>query len=194
VITWLVRSTQEPIEGYVLTLRAQNRGITDEALARKIVRRKSFKNGLWGALTGVPGIIGLPVTVPADLIASWKIQITMALAIARVYGHTPETTDLKTDIYLILAGDAAREALKQAGVKVGKEITKRVIDKLITRELMKKIWKVVGRKIITKAGHKSLFSFTKMVPLVGAPIGFAFNWTAARLVGRVAIRYYSGKG
>ena len=59
---------------------------------------------------------------------------------------------------------------------------------------MKKIWKVIPQKIITKAGQKSLTSFTKMIPLVGAPVGFAFDWAAARTVGRYAIKYYSGRG
>ena len=59
---------------------------------------------------------------------------------------------------------------------------------------MKRITSLIGRKIITKAGEKSLTSFMKMVPLVGAPIGFAFDWFAARAVGHFAIKYYSGKG
>ncbi len=194
LIDWLIRTTQEPVEGYVLTLRAQNEGISDIDLARKIVRRKAFKNGLVGAVTGLPGFPLLPITVPADLVTSWKIQITMALAIARVFGHTPDTTDLKTDIYLVLAGDAAKEILKRFGIEVGKSVTKKAIERHITREVMKKIWKIVSQKIITKAGEKSFTSFMKMVPLVGAPIGFGFDWVAARTVGKTAIHYYSGKG
>ena len=57
---------------------------------------------------------------------------------------------------------------------------------------MVKIWKVVGQKIITKAGEKSMTSFMKMVPLVGAPVGFAFDWTATQAVGKLAIKYYRG--
>ena len=80
--------------------------------------------------------------------------------------------------------------LKQFGVEVSKNVTKKMVNKYITREIMVKIWKVVGQKIITKAGEKSLTSFVKMVPLVGAPVGFAFDWTATQIVGNVAIKYY----
>lgn len=59
---------------------------------------------------------------------------------------------------------------------------------------MKKIWALIGQKIITIAGEKSLTSLVKMVPLVGAPVGFAFDWAATRTVGGTAIKYYSGKG
>lgn len=116
----------------------------------------------------------------------------MAFSIAYIYGHTKDTTDLKTDLYLILAGDSAKEALKRFGIEVSKSVTKKAVDKYITREIMVKIWKVVGRKIITKAGEKSLTSFIKLVPLVGAPVGFAFDWGATRAVGGLAIKYYKG--
>lgn len=187
-------SNPDSIKSYVNKLRSQNKRISNDDLAKKIVTRKSFKNGLVGAATGIGGLITLPVTVPADLVGSWKIQITMALSVAYVYGHTNSTTDLKTDIFLILAGDSAKEALKRVGIEVGKSLTKKAVEKFITKELMKRITSLIGRKIITKAGEKSLTSFMKMVPFVGAPIGFIFDWAAARTVGHFAIKYYSGKG
>lgn len=97
-------------------------------------------------------------------------------------------------MYLIRAGDAAKEALERFGIEVGKEVTKRAVQKHITRNVMVQIWKYLGRKVITKAGEKSLTSFTKTVPLVGAPVGFAFDWSAARVVGSNAQKYYSGGG
>lgn len=194
IIDWFIHADHQNIRGYVSKLREQNPGISDDDLASKIVRRKALKNGLVGAVTGIPGMLMLPVTVPADLIASWKIQVYLALCIAHLYGHDARTTDLKTDIFLILAGDSAKEALMMFGVEVGKAVTKKAVDKYITREVMVQIWKVVGKKIITKAGEKSLTSFTKLVPVVGAPIGFAFDWGAAKVVGANAIKFFSGKG
>lgn len=194
VVDWMIESGQQDIEVYVDKLRSQNTNLSCEELAKKIVRRKSHKNGLVGAVTGIGGAITLPVAIPADLFGSWRIQIGMALAVARVYGHDSSSVDVKTDIYLILAGDSAKEALKRAGIEISKSVTKKAIDRYITREVMKKIWGIVGRKIITKGGEKSMLSFTKMVPLVGAPVGYAFDWTAARAVGKHAITYYGGGG
>lgn len=187
-------SNIKEIEEYVKKLRAQNPGIMPDDLARKIVRHKALKGGLVGALTGIPGPFALPITVPTDLITCWRIQIVMVVAIAKVYGHTARTTDLKPDILLVMLGEAAKEALKRIGIEVGKSVTKKVIDRVVTREVIKIIWKVVSQKIITKAGEKSLVSFMKAVPLVGAPIGFAFDWPAARIVGATGIKYYSGRG
>ena len=82
--------------------------------------------------------------------------------------------------------------MKRFGIEVSKSVTKKAIEKYITRDVMVKIWKIVGQKIITKAGEKSLTNFMKMVPLVGAPVGFTFDWIATRAVGKIAIKYYKG--
>ncbi len=186
----VVRTSGEKIHLYMDKLKEQNPELSNEELAKKILNRKAFKNGLVGAVAGVGGLITLPVSVPADLVTSWKIQISTALAIAYIYGHTIHTTDLKTDIYLILAGNSAKEALKRIGIEASKGITKNAIQKYITRETMKKIWKVVGQKVITKAGEKSITSFMKMVPLAGAPVGFVFDWSSTQVVGKYAMKYY----
>jgi len=193
VIDLITNVNSVNIANYVDKFREQNKGKNNNTIAKKIVKRKSFKNGLIGAVTGLGGLITLPVSVPADLIASWRIQAMMAFSIAYLYGHTSDTTDLKTDIYIILAGDSAKEALKRFGIEAAKSVTKKTIEKYINREIMKKIWKVIGQKIITKAGQKSATSFIKMVPLVGAPVGFIFDWATCRAVGHFAIKYYSGE-
>jgi hypothetical protein len=181
------------IRSYVEKLREQNPGISPDDLAAKIVSRKALKNGLVGAATGLGGLISLPLSVPADVAMSWRIQASMVYAVAQVYGHTEDTTDMKTDLYLVVAGDSAKEVLKQLGIEVGMAVTRRMIARYVTREMMTRLWKVTGERIITKAGTRTLGSAMKWVPLVGAPIGFAFDWTATRAVGRYAIRYYSGR-
>lgn len=190
----VIKTDPAQVKEYVDKLRAQNPGITDDLLARKIMNRKTFKNGLIGAITGLGGLMTLPVAIPANLAATWRVQAIMACAIACVYGHTLNTTDLKTDIYIIIAGDSTKEVLKRFGIEISKAATKKTIDTYVTREMMKKIWAVIGAKIVTKAGEKSLTSLVKLVPLVGAPVGFFFDWTATRAVGEYAIKYYSGKG
>ena len=194
IVDWMIDNSIGDVTVYVQKLRKQNIGISNDDLAWKILHRKTLKNGLIGAATSIGGFITLPVAIPADLIVSWKIQIFMAMSIAHVYGLEPNDADLRTDVYLILAGDSAKEALKRVGIEISKGVTKKAIQKYITREIMVKIWKVVPQKIITKGGEKSMTSFMRMIPLVGIPVGFLFDYAAARTVGTTAIHYYSGKG
>ena len=103
VVDYVISTDSVVIKNYVDKLREQNMEITCDELAKKVMNRKSIKNGLVGAVTGLGGIVTLPVSIPADLVCSWRIQASMAFSIAYIYGHTKDTTDLKTDLYLILA-------------------------------------------------------------------------------------------
>jgi hypothetical protein len=49
----------------------------------------------------------------------------------------------------------------------------------------------VGKKVLVKGGQKSLQVIAKLIPLVGLPIGFVFDFAAAQAVGRAAIKYYA---
>ncbi len=125
VIDYVISTDSIAIEHYINKLYEQNSGITCDELAKKVLSRKSIKSGLIGAITGLGGITTLPITIPTDIVCSWRVQASMAFSIAYIYGHTKDTTDLKTDLYLILAGDSVKEVLKQFGVEVSKNVTKK---------------------------------------------------------------------
>jgi hypothetical protein len=196
VVEGIVFDDLPSIEAYVNRLRQQNPSIEDDDLARLIVRRKSVKNAIFGAITGAPGFTLMPVAIPASIAASWHIQAQMILAIAHVYGYTQncDAMDLRRDIYILLAGDSAKESLRQFGIHAATIVTRRAVDRYVNLHIMQQIWKVLGQKIITKAGQKSLTSFIKLAPLVGAPVGATVDWISARTVGALAIHYYSGSG
>lgn len=111
VMNHVISTDSTIIENYVNKLYEQNPGISYDELARKVLHRKSIKSGLIGAITGAGGLITLPFSIPTDLVCSWRIQASMAFSIAYIYGHTKDTTDLKMDLYLIIAGDCGREVL-----------------------------------------------------------------------------------
>ncbi|GBC60131.1 hypothetical protein DENIS_1076 [Desulfonema ishimotonii] len=194
IVTRTIDTALPSISDYVDGLRQKNPELTSYELARKIVRRKAMKSGLVGAVTGAGGAISMPVSIPAEVIATWHIQVSMILAVAHTFDQTGDTADLRTDIFLIIAGNSVKEALKQVSIEAGKEITEKAIRQYITREMAEKAGRAVSRKVIARAGEKSLASSMKLVPLIGAPIGFAFDWTAAIISGKVAINYYSGRG
>jgi len=180
------------VEEYVRHLQDLNEGIDKESLAKKIISRRAFKSGGIGAVCGLGGFITLPITMPSDMYLTFRIQARMVLAIAHVYGWNIHDEEGATDILLVMGGNAGVNALKSLGVKMGQEYTKKAVQKHITREVMKKINKVISRKIITKAGEKSAVSFAKAVPIVGAPIGGAFDYFGTLAVGKTALKFYKG--
>lgn len=190
VLNWVVSHDAGQVEAYIQSLRAKYPDLDNEALARKMLSKASLQAGAAGFVTGMSGVLTLPVTVPANLLATWRIQAVMVIRMAYLFGANRDKEELERDVLLVMAGDAAKDALKAAGVAVGQHWTKKAVDRLITRQVMKQIWKVVPRAVITKAGQKSLMSFARMVPGVGGAVSFGFDWTYAQLIGRRAIAYY----
>lgn len=73
--------------------------------------------------------------------------------------------------------------MRHVGVAATNDFSKRWVGRNVTRETMKKVNRVVSRKILTKAGEKSLTSITKLVPVVGAGVGYVFDRSYARDLG-----------
>ena len=196
LVEWFIEYDPFEIKLYVQKIRDRYPDDTDDQLATRIIGIKSVQNGLVGAATGVPGFLALPVTIPTDLIMSWKIQINLALCIAYIYGHdidAKEADDLKTDIYMILAGKSAKNYLSILGVDID-SVTKKAIKRYVNRELLTEIWKQIGKQIALSTSRRSAVKLSRMVPLIGAPIGFAFDYAAARSVGAFAKDYYGDGG
>ena len=87
LVDYLVSTDPAHINQYVEKLREQNPNLSKDELAKLVVSRKAIKQGLVGAIGGLGGVLSLPISVPAELVASWKIQVNMAMAVATVYGH-----------------------------------------------------------------------------------------------------------
>lgn len=179
------------VEAYVAQIRRLNPAMDHHSLAHRIMRRRSLKAGCLGAVCGLGGFITFPVTMPASLDHTFRIQARMVLSIGHIYGWDITDDDVITDMLLLIGGSSGLQAAKSVGIQVGQEFAKKAVQNCINREMLKKINKVVSRKIITKAGQKSFTSFTKLIPLVGAPIGGGFDYFGTRGIGRAAIAFYS---
>lgn len=197
-IDWMIDSCAEEVYRMVDLLREKHPHLDRDELARLIVSRSSMKNGVLGAITSVGGIAVMPIAVPTDLWLSWKIQIAMVLAVAYLNGYDARKTDLTVDILIVLAGDNAFQilkdlVLKRTGLEATAIVTRKVVEHHVAREAMKAVRFVLSRRIVAKAGEKSFCGLTRSIPLLGAPVGFAFNWTASRAVGSAALRYYGDR-
>ena len=132
----------------------------DERVA-SLVKRETTKNFATGFLTGLGGVITLPVGVPAALGASWLIQARMAGAIARIYGHDLNDGRVRTMILLSLAGDVAREAMEDLGIDLGGKLPNRVIKQVPGRALVE-INKRIGMAAAHQCGQPQYFEVSKV--------------------------------
>lgn len=179
---------QDTIKQFVDKLRWEKPGISNEEICQKIVNQKSMQSGLFGAVTGVGGLAVLPIAIPTNIYASWRIQAATIRAIAYVYGYPPSKTD--TCLVLFGAVDSQMQALKRLGIEAAKVATKKAVDQYMAKEIIKSVLKLSLKEAATKMAQKALV--TKIIPVVGAPIGFGFDWMTTQAVGKLAIKYYSG--
>lgn len=183
-----VAKVRDAVSADVARLRARRPELASDDLARLVVKRGTRRVGWASVATGFGGVATAAVNVPSVL----ALQTALVLSVAEVYGEL-DSPDVKQDLALILAGQGAAGAMRHVGVAATNDFSKRWVSRNVTRETMKKINRVVGRKILTKAGEKSLTSVTKLVPVVGAGVGYVFDRGYARALGERAVRYYGGR-
>lgn len=157
----------------------------DDVRVRALVNWETGKNFTTGFLTGLGGFITLPVAVPAALAASWVVQARMAAAIAKIYGHALDDERVRTKILLALAGDVARDAMKDLGLKVGDRLTQRAVDQIPGR-LLVEVNKRIGAKLVAQVGQRVLLKVPRAVPVLGGFVGGALDAVVCRKVGATA--------
>lgn len=144
-------------------MRADNPTLNQEALLRRVVQREAFKCGLIGAVTSVGGFVTLPLTLPIDIFLSLQVQKSMVEFIAASYGKT-EVSEMEARLRSYLVISGGIRATETS-----------------TRLLMRFLTRLVGK------------SFSKLIPFLGAVVGFVVNYAIAHATGRLAIEWYAGR-
>ena len=157
----------------------------DNQRVESLIKWETRKNFTTGFITGLGGVVTFPISIPAALGASWLIQARMAGAIARLYGHDLESERVRTMILLSLAGDVAKEAMKDLGLKLEGKLTRRAVEQIPGRALVE-INKRIGARLLAKAGQRVVLRFPRAVPVVGGVVGGSLDAVVCRMVGRTA--------
>jgi EcsC protein family len=164
----------------------------DEAI-RGLIRTHVAAAGLQGFATNLGGLITLPITLPANITASYLVQTHLIASIAAVQGYDLDSEEVQTAILVCLLGNAGTEVLKKAGIKVGAKLTMNLIER-IPAQLIREINKRVGFTLLAKYGTtKASITLAKGVPLVGGVIGGGFDAVATRAVGAFAHRFFGAE-
>ena len=150
-----------------------------------LINWETTKNFTSGFVTGLGGLLTLPVALPAGFAASWVIQARMAAAIARIYGHNLDSERTRTLIVATLVGDSIAEIATASGIRIGAGIGKSLADRASRRGVVE-FSKRVGSRLLAKAGQKSSANLMKGVPLIGGIAGGTLDAVACRIVGKHA--------
>ena len=152
----------------------------------KLVSCQRRKCTTTGFVTGLGGLVSIPVTLPADLYSSLVIQVNMIVAIAVIRGYDVHSEEVKTLVYLCIVGNSIGDVLKQAGIKAVTDYTAKTIIPKLTVIVSQRIAAKVGSRLVVKASTKGLSSAAKMIPVLGGLIGGAYNYAEVSTYANIA--------
>ena len=163
-----------------------------EAAAKALIRWQSTQAGSMGFLTGLGGVLTLPVAIPSSLAMSLFIQLRLIAAIAHLGGYSPQDDKVKTLCLMCLCGNGTKEVIKRAAIEAGEKFAVKALQNL-PGKLLVEINKRVGFRLLTKFGTKGVVNISKLFPLVGGVIGGATEVASARASGKAALSLFIDK-
>lgn len=165
----------ELAEGYM----TKNKDI--EVAIKSLVKWQTTKCATSGFITGLGGIITLPVAIPANIASVIYIQMRMVAAIAYMRGYDLKDDQVKTFVYVCLTGQSVADVFKSVGIKIGLKAGQAQV-KRIPGVVLLKINQKAGFRLVTKFGQKGVINLGKMVPVLGGVIGGGFDTVTTRTI------------
>lgn len=153
--------------------------------ADSLIRWQNTKAATSGFLTGLGGIITLPIAIPANLASVMYIQIRMIAAVAHIGGYDLKDDKVKALVYACMTGSAASDILKGIGIQMGTKITYSLIQN-ISKHTVVAINQKVGFRLLTKFGEKGVINMGKTIPLLGGLVGGTFDAVTTNIIGNIS--------
>lgn len=164
-------------------------GVSPRQAAQQLAYYQIAKTGASGFITGLGGVITLPVTLPANITSVLYVQLRMVAAIARIGGYDLRSDQVQTMVYACLLGSSVKEILKEAGVEIGKRSLTAAIRRL-PRDIVFAINRRIGFRLVTKFGEKGVINLGKLVPVAGGFISGAFDAASTHIIANNAIKNF----
>ena len=158
---------------------------TSREKANSLIRWQNAKAGTSGFVTGIGGLMTLPVAIPANLASVLYIQVRMIAAIAYMGGYELRDEKVKTLVYMCLVGNFAKDIIQETGIRLGTKFTAMTVERISEKSLLL-INERVGFRLLAASGTKGMINLGKAVPLVGGIIGGSIDVAATNTIGNMA--------
>lgn len=158
---------------------------TPEKAAEKFIANQISKCTTSGFVTGLGGVVTLPVSIPANLASVWYVQLRMIATLAEIGGFRASNDETKTLCYSCLVKTSVTDLAKSAGVQATNKFTMAALKKL-PGSFLTKINQKVGFRLLTKFGEKGVVNLVKLVPLAGGIVGGTVDYFDAKFIARKA--------
>lgn len=142
-----------------------------------------------GVVTGLGGLITLPIALPANIVNVLYVQIRMIACTAYMAGYDLQSDQIQTYIYSCLAGLSINKFLKKAGIQVGEKVATKLVGKIPGKVLIA-INKKVGFRLLTKFGSKGIVNIGKLIPVVGAAVSGSLDYAETKVIASRSYKWF----
>ena len=173
-----IDKVSEPVEELARDYLSKHASV-DEA-ARAFMQNQIKKCTVSGFVTGLGGLLTIPVSVPANIGSVLYVQMRMIACLAYMGGYDVRSEQVKTMQYACLAGVSLNNILKELGKKLGNERVDKLLDKIPESSLpsiSQKIYAQLAIKTGTKVGSGTL---GKAIPFLGGIVNGALDYVETK--------------
>ncbi len=160
-----------------------------ESAAKALIKTHVAQAGASGFVTGLGGIMTLPIAIPANFASVIYVQIRMISAIAHIGGYDVKDNKVKALVLACLVGNVAKDVVQEMGIALGTRITQKLIAGYSEKQLMQ-VERKISFRIFRKATTQGVAKTSKLVPLVGGVIGGAFDVAATSAIAKIAKKMF----
>ena len=182
-----IAKVSPPIDELANDYMQKNKDIN--TAAKKFINYQIAKCTTSGFLSGLGGLVTLPVAIPANIGSVIYVQMRMIACLAYMGGYDTDSDQVQTLVYACLAGISIDQIIKNVGIQFGTKFTMSMVKK-IPGTVLTKINQKVGFRFLTKFGTKGIINIGKAVPLVGGVIGGRFAFTESRIIANRAYKMF----
>jgi hypothetical protein len=174
---------------YKLANEFRNKTTSQESAVESLTNWQVAKCATSGFVTGLGGLLTLPVAVPANISSVLLIQLRMILSIAIIGGFDPKSEQVKSLAFICLTGNVAPAILNETGISSGKRLTQEAVQK-IGEGVIKRVNYLVKIRLLAKTGKAGIIGFGKAIPLLGGVVGGAIDAFSTQSVANAARRLF----
>lgn len=133
---------------------------------QRLVQFQTSKAATAGFVTGLGGLITLPVAVPANVATVILVQMRMIAAIALMHGYDLHDQQVRTFVYATLTGSSVADIVKQGGLQLETKMGIGMMHRLPT-SVLRHINQRAVLRLVTKFGTTGAVNLGKVVPVIG---------------------------
>lgn len=199
-MSWLGRAVDAGIDGIGLFKGARDlveplrhRGMRPDQITDRLIKTQCGHAAVQGAATSVGGLATAAIGAPIGLAGSLLVQARLAAAIAYAHGHDLADLTVRDRIEAVVSGAPENAAVKSTGITAGKraagylvpQVQKRAAARMLSRQAAGKSAGVISSRLASAGA-------AKIVPVVGAAVGGAFDLITTKRVADRAKRAFIG--